>query len=93
MFFNVTNAEYSCDYIIRLEFRNGRSGSVDLKNYIENEEIFRGILPIEKFKSFAVEFGTITWENGVIDIAPEKLYEMTTGEKIRFDLDPVKKAV
>jgi len=38
-----------------------------------------------KFKNFSIEFGTLTWENGKIDVAPETLYEIATGEKISFN--------
>jgi hypothetical protein len=31
-----------------------------------------------------LEFGTITWKNGEIDLAPETLYEKATGESVHF---------
>jgi hypothetical protein len=93
MYFNVTKAVYVSDFSIRLTFCNGKSGIVDLTEYIQKGEIFRAITLPDKFKDFSVEFGTIVWENGEIDIAPETLYEKAIGEPIVFDSDRTRKAV
>ena len=85
MYFNIIEAVYSDKFRIDLKFRNGKSGIADLEKYISDGEIFTDIRSIDNFKKFSVEFGTLTWNNGEIDIAPETLYEKTTGEKIVFE--------
>ncbi|RKX79290.1 MAG: hypothetical protein DRP87_03615 [Spirochaetes bacterium] len=36
------------------------------------------------FKKFRVEYGTLVWGNGEIDIAPETLYTLATGKPVTF---------
>jgi len=85
MYFNIIEAVYSDKFRIDLKFRNGKSGIADLEKYISDGEIFTDIRSIDNFKKFSVEFGTLTWNNGEIDIAPETLYEKATGEKVIFE--------
>lgn len=85
MYFNIIKAEYIERYIIELSFSDGKSGRVDLQEYISDGEIFDPIQLVENFKKFTVEFGTLTWLDGSIDIAPETLYEKTTGESVVFE--------
>ena len=85
MYFNIIEAVYIEDYKIQLSFSNGKSGMIDLAEYIMEGDIFEGIRALEKFKNFTLEYGTLTWDNGEIDIAPETLYEKATGESIFFD--------
>ena len=85
MYFNVTDAVYIENYKIRLSFTDGKSGIVDLSEYIMTGEIFKSIRTAETFIKFKVEFGTLTWEDGEIDIAPETLYVKATGDAIIFD--------
>ena len=92
MYFNVIKASHVSDFKVLLAFVNGKSGIVDLADYIQHGEIFQAIRYSEAFKKFSVEFGTITWENGMIDIAPETLYEKATGEPIVFGSGPQHKA-
>ncbi|MBP7583467.1 MAG: DUF2442 domain-containing protein [Spirochaetes bacterium] len=93
MYFNIMKAEHVSDFKIRLFFSNGKSGIVDLESYIADGEIFSGIRAPEEFNKYFVDFGTLAWKNGDIDIAPETLYEMATGEKIVFTQDQIHKAV
>ena len=82
MYFNTIEAEYIERYRIKLVFTDGKSGIIDLEQYISDGEIFEPVQSVENFKKFTVEFGTLTWNDGSIDIAPETLYEKTTGEPI-----------
>ncbi len=84
MFFNVTNAVYKGDYRIEIIFANGKSGIVDFDGYSSKGEIFQNFQDIEFFKKFTIEYGTLCWDNGDIDIAPETLYEKATTEIIDF---------
>ena len=85
MYFNVIDAVYIEEYRINLKFKNGKTGIVNLAEYISNGEIFKPLRSLENFKKFSVDYGTLTWNNGEIDIAPETLYEKATAEKIVFD--------
>lgn len=85
MYFNIIEAVYCDKFKIDLKFSNGKSGIVDLEKYVSDGEIFTDICFIDNFKKFSVEFGTLTWNNGEIDIAPETLYEKATGEKVIFE--------
>ena len=79
MFFEVRQAEYLNDYQIKVEFEDGHSGIVDLSSYPNADTVFRKFLDREYFKNFKIEFGTLTWGEGELDIAPEHLYELVTG--------------
>lgn len=77
MILNVIKAEHIKDYQILLDFDNGKSVSVDLKNTIFNEKrkIFQPLKDVEYFKNFKIKFNTITWDNEA-DFAPEFLFEL-----------------
>ncbi len=70
----VIDAEYITDYIINVEFSNGKTGKVDLKPFLGNG-IFEPLQDTVYFKKFFVDGWTISWPNGA-DIAPETLYQM-----------------
>jgi len=93
MYFSVSEAAYEGDYKIKITFQNGKSGIADLEKYISEGEIYQDIRNTEKFKNFSIEFGTLTWENGEIDVAPETLYEIATGEKISFNHEKIYKVI
>lgn len=93
MYFNVSSAEYLNDYRIKISFKNGKTGIVDLAEYISEGEIYTEIRSHNDFKNFNVEFGTLVWKDGEIDIAPETLYEKATGEKIILLQGPAEQAV
>ena len=71
---SVTNAKYKDDFRIYLEFDDGVSGIVDLKNSLDGE-IFEPLKEKSFFKSFLLDTWTIGWSNGA-DFAPEYLHEL-----------------
>ena len=77
MILNVIKAEHIKDYQVLLDFDNGKSVTVDLKNTIFNErrKIFHPLQDVEYFKNFKIKFNTITWDNEA-DFAPEFLFEL-----------------
>ncbi len=85
MYFNTIGAEYIDRYRIKLIFEDGKSGVIDLEKYISDGEIFEPVQSVENFKKFTVEFGTLTWNESSIDIAPETLYEKTKGEPVLLE--------
>ena len=84
MFFEVVNAEYQYDYCIQIEFADGNIGIVDLSKYPDRENVFKAFLDIDYFRNFRIEYGTLVWGDGEIDIAPETLYTLATGKPITF---------
>ena len=75
MKYHVTAAEHVSGYLIRLKFRDGTVGEIDLCAELTGP-IFEPLRDLEVFKGFSVhpEFHTLTWPNGA-DLAPEYLYE------------------
>ena len=84
MDFEITEAGYVADYKIKLKFRDGSTGIVDLSTYADKGNVFKAFQDISYFKKFRVEYGTIVWGSGELDIAPETLYEKATGKKVRY---------
>jgi hypothetical protein len=85
MFFDILNAEYISDYKIKIEFEDGSQGEADLSEYPEENTVFNSFFNIDYFKNFKVEYGTIVWGNGELDIAPETLYTLATGKSVTFE--------
>jgi len=85
MYFHIINADYLDNYKIELTFNNQRKGIVDLEEYVREGEVFQNLRDIDKFRNYKVDYGTLTWENGEVDIAPETLYIKATGDSIVFD--------
>jgi hypothetical protein len=85
MFFDIVNAEHITDYKIKIEFEDGSRGEADLSEYPEENTVFKSFFDIEFFKKFKIEYGTLVWGNGEIDIAPETLYTLATGKPITFE--------
>jgi len=97
MSYDVISANYVKDYTIRVTFENGKSGIIDFLPYIKKGGIYSKLKDIDYFKRFHIndELGIITWENE-IDIAPETLYSVATGEPLpewMYPADDLKKAL
>jgi hypothetical protein len=84
MYWDITSAEYEMDYQIRVRFRDGKSGVVDLKPLVDKGGVFTALRDIEAFKAFSIdtEWHVLSWEDGRIDVAPETVYEEATGERV-----------
>jgi len=76
MILHVNSAEHREDYRIRVEFDDGVTKDVDLKDVLEGP-VFEPLRDPEFFRRFLVnpETRTIEWPNGA-DLAPEFLYEI-----------------
>jgi hypothetical protein len=84
MYFEVTMARYVRGYCIELHFEDGASGIADLAGYLEAGTVLEQLKDEALFKSFQVEYGTLVWKNGELDIAPETLYTQATGRSTEF---------
>jgi hypothetical protein len=84
MYFNITKANYLGNHEIKLVFEDGSVGKVDMAKYIEPGTVFDRLKDIEYFKSFQIEYGTLIWGKGELDIAPETLYLDATGKTVTY---------
>ncbi len=84
MYFDVTNAEYIEEYKIRLSFEDGSVGIADLASYNDKNNVFKSFFDKTYFMNFKVEYGTLVWGNGELDIAPETLYLVATGKQVKY---------
>ncbi|MGE4502613.1 MAG: DUF2442 domain-containing protein [Thiomicrospira sp.] len=72
----VLQAKYLNDYQLALSFSDDSEGMVDLGPFLqqENRKVFQPLRDVSVFKAFKLEYGTLTWLNGTVDLAPEYLY-------------------
>ena len=76
---SVKRAHYAGDYLIDIEFSDGVSGIIDLRDTVSRYEAAAEIRDPMKFADFHLdEWPTLTWQCG-FDLAPEYLYELLTG--------------
>ena len=75
MDYHVMEAEYLSGYVIKLRFRDGTVGEIDLQSELTGP-VFEPLRDLEIFRQFRVhpEFHTLVWPNGA-DFAPEFLHE------------------
>jgi hypothetical protein len=90
MYFDITEARHVTDYRIQLRFRDGSSGVVDLSSYANQDNVFRAFLDMNYFRRFRIEFGTLVWGDGELDLAPETLYEKATGRVVTYSREKTK---
>lgn len=89
MLHDVITAIYRGEYLIELEFDDGKRGVVDFSHYRERGGVFDRFRDIEFFRDFSVnkELGVLTWGNE-IDLAPEILYAKATGSGLPAWMEP-----
>ncbi|MBI1955876.1 MAG: DUF2442 domain-containing protein [Acidobacteria bacterium] len=75
MDYDVLEAEYVSGFIVKLRFRDGTVGEIDLEAELTGP-IFEPLKSPEYFRQFRVhpEFHTLVWPNGA-DLAPEFLHQ------------------
>ena len=80
---DLISAEHAGEYRLRLVFGNGLTGVADLRSIVESGGVFERIREPAEFARFTVnrELGVIAWGDAV-DIAPETLYHLATGEPL-----------
>jgi len=71
----LTEAKYLRDYQVYLEFNDGKSGAVNLKDIIDKYKQAKPLRDKQVFSQFYLDsWPTLAWKCG-FDIAPESLYE------------------
>jgi len=75
MKYHVMSATHVSGYVVRLKFRDGTAGEIDLSSELTGP-MFESLRQLENFKQFKVhpELHTLVWPNGA-DLAPEFLYQ------------------
>ena len=75
MNYDVIEAEYVSGFTVKLRFRDGTMGEIDLESELTGP-IFEPLRNLELFRQFRVhpEFNTLVWPNGA-DLAPEFLHQ------------------
>jgi len=78
---DVISAKYLDGYKIEVAFDNGKSGVANFSEYPDRGGVFARFKDMNFFKSCQVneELGVLAWGEE-IDIAPETLYSLATGE-------------
>lgn len=74
MILHVTDAKYLEDYLVKVSFNDGKTGTVDLSQSLTGT-VFNPLQDKKVFSQLKVDkvLDTIVWPNGV-DFAPEYLY-------------------
>lgn len=76
--YDIVDAEVITDYILKIEFANGESRTIDFGDYIRNSEnpLIKQFADKEKFGKFKIDDGVLTWNNNM-DFDPEALLKGT----------------
>lgn len=75
MFIEVIKAEYLDGYRLKLWFNNSDVMEVDLKDSLDCPA-FEPLNNLDHFRNFQLGFGTVTWLDGRLDLAPEYLHDI-----------------
>ena len=62
------------DYKLLLRFSTGEEKRIDISSLLD-EPVFRALRDVSVFNAVYIDYGTVVWNDGTIDIAPEYLYE------------------
>lgn len=81
---HIKECKYTEDYKLALKFDNGTEGIVDLKELPESETVFYPLKDKSVFQNVKLEWGTITWLDGELDIAPEYLFFLINQNNSEF---------
>jgi hypothetical protein len=63
------------DYKLLVRFSTGEEKEVDIASLLD-EPAFRSLRNPDLYKDVYIDYGTVVWCNGTIDIAPEYLYSI-----------------
>ncbi len=61
------------DYKLMIRFSDDLKKIFDFTSYLQYEA-YKPLISIEMFKGAYVDYGTVVWNEGEIDISPETLY-------------------
>ena len=83
MYYDLSDARYLKDYQIQVKFEDGSGGTADLSEFVKKGGVLSKLRNINNFKRFYIhtELKVLCWP-GEIDIAPEMLYHLATGNPL-----------
>ena len=72
----VANVRPLPDFRLQVTFNDGLEGIVDMQARVHAKTagVFSTLADSKNFNTVSVQFGAVTWENGV-DLAPDAMYE------------------
>ncbi len=70
----ITGVEVIGDYVLRLTFKDGTVGDVSFAGR-EWKGVFTPFRDPARFAKVTIEYGTLSWPQDGLDMAPEPLYE------------------
>ncbi len=71
---DVISVKATANFQLKLEFANGERKRFDMKPLLKMKPWDR-VANRKVFETVQVDYGTVTWLNGEIDVAPETLYD------------------
>jgi hypothetical protein len=71
---DVISVKAAADFQLELEFTNGEQRRFDMKPLLKMKP-WNCLVNLKLFETVQVNYGTVTWLNGEIDVAPETLYD------------------
>jgi Protein of unknown function (DUF2442) len=77
----VTGVEVIGEYQLRLTFEDGTVGDVSFADR-EWKGVFEPLRDPRRFARVTIEFGTLTWPDDGLDMAPEPLYEKARKNRV-----------
>ena len=73
MYPSITKVSPKKGYVLKIQFDNGESGTLDMKQFLDFG-VFKRLKDHSVFNNVRISFDTIEWEAG-IDLDPEFIYE------------------
>ena len=75
----ITTAKVLEGYKLHLTFNSGTCKEFDFQQVLaRGQPVFEPLKNLATFRNFVLDGWTLTWQDGMIDIAPEYLYEHGT---------------
>ncbi len=71
---DVISVKTTVNFQLELEFANGEHKRFDMKPLLKMKP-WNCLVNLKLFETVCVDYGTVTWLNGEIDVAPETLYD------------------
>jgi len=65
------------NYQLLVRFSTGEEKKIDISDLLD-KQVFKPLRDLNLFRSVYVDYGTVVWRDGTIDIAPEYLYDIST---------------
>ncbi|GHV13243.1 hypothetical protein AGMMS49938_07510 [Fibrobacterales bacterium] len=78
MLHDVVSAKIVGNYKIEMCFDDGHKGIVDFHRYLSLGGVFNYFSDLYFFENFKIDndLGTLVWGDGLVDVAPETLYDL-----------------